>query len=441
MGLKPTISLAGLAFLWGLAGVAGPVEAQESAFVAVVRDLAITPGSMSVARDRMTAAAAALAEWDRQLDRLQAQVDPTASRPSRERAFQLHLELGLMYRRRGRLDEALRQFDAATAVQPGASDVHLLRALTLEAAGHIDEAGRAYREAWVRDVASPVKAYMVLRRTREIETAGDERARNVLREAYGRILSGDHRSPAPPFLTLDLVPDAFSLTPIAGDARLARVFAQLAAGRLDEAVAALRDGGPATSPDDSAVARIARGRNAEREGRLSDARREYVAALEGTLSGRHALYVGIARLAQVEGELDAAIDAFEHAVRLSPNDPVLRRELAAAFVAAGRFDDAFAELVAALLIAPDEAEVLAAVGQMFLDTERAGEAVAPLRRALVVKADRYETHYALAVALSRAGRTDEAAREFEQFERLSRQALEERRRIMAGQAGLDEAKR
>lgn len=444
MGLK-TISLTGLAIICGLVGAARPAEAQESAVLAVVRDLATTPGGMSVARDSMTAA---LAEWDRQINRLQAQVEAKVDGPSRERAFQLHLELGLIYRRRGRLDEALRQFDAATALQPAASDVQLLRALTLEAAGNLDEAGRAYQAAWLRDVASSVKAYLVLRRTRDIETAAGEGARDVMRDAYGRILSGNHRAPAPPFLTLDLVPDTFSRTPIAGEARLARVFALLAAGRLDEAVAALRDGAPATSrdgapatsPDDSAVARIARGRTAEREGRLSDARREYVAALEGTLSGRHALYVGIARLAQVEGELDAAIDAFEHAVRLSPNDPVLRREFAAAFVAAGRFEDAFAELVAALLIAPDEADVLAAVGQMFLDTERAGEAIAPLRRALAVKADRYETHYALAVALSRAGQTAEAAREFEQFERLSRQAMEERRRVMAGQAGLDGAK-
>jgi hypothetical protein len=58
-----------------------------------------------------------------------------------------------------------------------------------------------------------------------------------------------------------------------------------------------------------------------------------------------------------------------------------------------------------------------------------------------VKADRHETHYALAVALSRAGRREEAAREFELFERFNQRALEERRRIMAGQAGLDEAKR
>ena len=110
------------------------------------------------------------------------------------------------------------------------------------------------------------------------------------------------------------------------------------------------------------------------------------------------------------GDLDAAIDAFDHAVRLSPNDPVLRREFAGAFVAAGRFEDAFAEFVAALLIAPDDADVLAAVGQMFLDADRAEEAIAPLRRALAVKADRDATHYALAVALvargpDRRGRT------------------------------------
>jgi tetratricopeptide (TPR) repeat protein len=437
MGLK-TVFLAALTFILGLGGTARPVEAQESEILAVVQDLATTRVDLAIARDRM---AAALAEWDRQIDRLKTQIDSKPDGAGLERAVQRHLELGITYRRRGRLVEALRQFDAADALRPGGSDVQLLRALTFEAAGNIGEAGRAYQAAWVRDPASPVKAYLTLRRTRGLEAAGGERARDTLRAAYGRVLSGDYRPSAPTFLTLDLVPDAFSRTPIVAEARLARVFGRLATGRLDEAVAALGDGGPADGPDDSAVARVARGRTAEQEGRLSDARRDYVAALEGTLAGRHTLYMGMARLAQVEGDLDAAIDAFDHAVRLSPNDPVLRRELAGTFVAAGRFDEAFAEFVAALLITPDDAAVLAAVGQMFLDSDHPGNAIAPLRRALAVKADRYETHYALATALSRTGRTEDAAREFEQFGRLSRQALEERRRVMSGQAGLDGAKR
>lgn len=435
MGLK-TISLAALTCALALGGAARSVEAQETVFLTAVRDLTIASGGVEFVRDRM---AVALAEWDREINTLEGQFGQTAKSP--ERAFQLHVELGLTYRRRGRLDQALRHFDDATALQSGASDVHVLRALTFEAGANTVEAGRAFRAAWVRDKASPVKAYLWLRRTRDTETADVESARDVLRDAYRRILSGDHRSPEPPFLTLDLVPDASSPTPIAGDEKRARVFARLAAGKLDEAVAALKAGDPAAGSDDSALAQIARGRTAEREGRLSDARREYAAALEGTLAGRNALYVGIARLAQVEGELDAAIDAFGHAVALSPNDPALRRELAAALVAADRFEDAFAELVAALLIAPDDADLLAAVGQLFLDTNRAAEAIAPLRRALVVKADRYQTHYALAVALSRSGRTEDAAREFEHFERLSRRALDDRRRDVAGQPGLNEANR
>jgi tetratricopeptide (TPR) repeat protein len=430
---KP-ILLTRLALILGIVAAVHPVEAQESAFLAVVSDLAVSPGDLHAARERMTTA---LAEWDRQIETLQRQVLLPGT--GRESAFKRHLELGLAYRRRGRLDEALREFGAAASLQPGASDVHLLRALTFEAAGRVAEASEAFRAAWVRDAASPVKAYLVIRRTRDLDPADRERARDVLRRAYGGILSGD-RTRAAPFLTVDLVPDTFSPTPIAGERRLHRLFGKLAAGRLDEAAAALSDGNP-ISEDDSALGRIARGRTAEREGRLLEARRDYTAALEGTLAGRHALHVGIARLAQVEGDLDGAIDAFEHAVRLSPNDPVLHREFAAALVAAGTFEDAFAELVAALLITPDEADVLAAVGQMFLDADRAEDAIAPLRRALAVKPDRHATHYALAIALSRAGRSEEAAREFERFERLNRQALEDRRRIMAGQAGLNETKR
>jgi hypothetical protein len=56
-----------------------------------------------------------------------------------------------------------------------------------------------------------------------------------------------------------------------------------------------------------------------------------------------------------------------------------------------------------------------------------------------MNADRLETHYALAVALSRAGRPEQAARQFERFERLSRERLERRRREVSGQAAPHDA--
>jgi tetratricopeptide (TPR) repeat protein len=455
-----------------MAGAPRPAGAQESAFVAGVQELPANPSRPAAVRDRMKGA---LAGWDREIRALEAAASqstsqsilPGASQAVLDEAFERHLTLGLAYRRRGRLDEALRQLDRAAALRTGASDVLLLKALTLDAAARREDAGRAFHAAWARDADSPVKAYLMLARTGALDSANlgranlgsanldsanlgsanlgsadRERAMDVLRQALQRVLSGTYRtaSPAtgPPFLTLDLVPDAISRTPVVGPAALAGVFARLAGGQWDEAIAAFDNG---EAPVAGGTSALARGRAAEADGRFSDARREYATALAGTLAGRHALYVGIGRLAQVQGEPDAAIEAFSQAVRLSPNDPVIRRELAAAYVVAGRTDDAFAELVAALLIAPDDAAALAAIGQLYLDTDRPAEAIPVLRRTLAVRTDRYETHYALAVALSRAGQTDEAAGEFERFERLSREALDARRRTVAGEPGPPEPAR
>jgi tetratricopeptide (TPR) repeat protein len=402
------------------ASIAPPLEAQESALLAAIHDLAAKPEQLPATRARFIAA---LREWDREIAALKTGAD----------TFQRHVELGLVYRRRGQLPEALAHFEAAAALRPNASDVQLLRARTLDAAGRPTEAGRAYHAAWARDDANPLKAYLALRRAQGLDDAASARAARALRDALGRILAGTVRPSPQLFVPLDLFPDAMAGTPLTGEGRMDRVFSLLADSRLDDAAAALEAVGPAAPGPDGSSLRIERAGTHERGGRLTDARREYMAAVEGALAGRYALYVGIGRLAQVEGDADAAVDAYENAVRLNPNDPALRREFGAALVAAGRFDDAFAEFVVALLIAPDDAEVLAAVGQMFLDTDRAQEAIAPLRRALAVKADRYETHYALATALARAGRPDDAAREFAEFDRLSRQATQNRRRVVAGQ--------
>lgn len=403
-------------------GMANPpqVEAQEAAFAAAIKDLASTPGPAAKAKARMQAA---LAEWDRQIQALEASAAPSGE------PFERHLALGLAYRRRGRQADALGQFDTAATLRPGSSDVHVLRGLTLEASGRMAEAGQAFHAAWTSDSGNPVKASLVLSRTADLNAADRGKALDALRQALGRILSGNSNPAETSFLTLDPVPDTLSRTPIVGSGAVARVFAHLAAGRLDEAVAAF--GEESASAVDAST--FERGRIAETEGRFADAAREYTSALAATLAGRHALYVGIGRLAQVQGQTDAAVDAFTQAVRLSPNDPLLRRELAAALVAAGRTDEAFAELVAALLIAPDNAEALAALADLYVDSDRPHEAIPVLRRVLTIRPTRYQTHYTLAVALSRAGHAEEAAREFERFERLSREALDARRRSVVGE--------
>ena len=93
----------------------------------------------------------ALVEWDRRIGALEAARDREIPGAPAQRAYQLHVELGVAYRARGRGADALREFDAAVALRPSASDVQVLRALTLEAAGRSEEAGKAFRAAWTLD--------------------------------------------------------------------------------------------------------------------------------------------------------------------------------------------------------------------------------------------------------------------------------------------------
>jgi tetratricopeptide (TPR) repeat protein len=332
--------------------------------------------------------------------------------------------------------DAIREFDVGLALQPASPDLQVLRALTLEAMGRPDEAGQAFRAAWKLDVRDPVKAYYVAVRP----GADRERARAVLTETYRRLAPGAAGPAATPFVTLGAIADNLSRTPVVGDHATANGFGLLAAGRFSDGAAALeRVDRAQQEPEDSPLAHLSRGQRDEAENRVADARREYRAALAGTLVGRSALLVGIARLAQVEGNLTAAIDALAQAARLNPNDPAIHRELAGAYAAQGDSDDAFAELMAALLIDPRDAQVHGAIGQLYIDAGRDADAVAAFTRALELMPGGYETRYALATALTRLGRTAEAAREFEAFERVRQEKLDERRRDIAREVEREEA--
>jgi tetratricopeptide (TPR) repeat protein len=375
----------------------------------------------------------ALVEWDRNIAALAARVVQDMPGASSQRAYELHLELGVAYRARGRTADALREFDAAAALKSSAADLHVLRALTLEAAGRTGEAASAFRAASMADARDPVKAYYVA--VRPAGNDGDrDRARAVLKETYQRMALAAPRPATAPFLMLDAIADSMSRTPIVADQGSAEGFALLSAGRYGEGAAALERADPAKGKkEDGASARehFARAQRDEAEGHVTNARREYRAALPGVLLGRGALLVGIGRLAQVEGDLGDAVEAFSQAARLNPNDPNIRKELAGAYSAQGREDDAFCELMSVLLIDPRDAQAHAIIGQLYLDAGRNAEAVTAFTRALELAPDRYETRYALATAFTRLGRTAEAAREFDLFERVRREKLDERRRDIA----------
>jgi tetratricopeptide (TPR) repeat protein len=435
-----------IAFSAALALQPAAAHAQLETFVAGVRELAEANGRAEPSRLMGIRAAAdrmgmALVAWDRNISALESRVRREIATAPAERVYQLHVELGVTYRARGRTADALREFDAAIALRPS-SDVHVLRALTLEAAGHHDEAGAAYQAAWRLDANSPVKAYYLAERGPDSQTERD-RARAVLRDAYRDLRLDAERPASAPFVTLSVVPDTVSRAPVVGDEATAHVFALLRDEKYSDAVAALgraaHDG--SARPEDSPLAHFARGQRDEAGNRIADARREYVAALAGALAGRSVLLVAIGRLAQVEGDSAAALDAFGQAARVSPNDPNVHKELAAAYAANGGADAAFAELMAALLIDPRDAQAHASIGQLYLDTGHDAEAISAFGRALELKPDGFEVRYALATAHSRLGHAAEAARQLEIYDRLRRQALDERRRNIANETAQEERRR
>src|SRR5262245_41889396 len=271
-------------------------HAQLETFVAAVRELADAAGRPEPSRSEGVRAAsgrmeAALAEWDRTIRALESQADrerrsaadPRAPdrRSPGEGGYQLHVELGVAYRTRGRLVEALRELDAAAALKPSSSDLQLLRALTLEAAGRPDDAGKAFRAAWTVDARDPMKAYYVAQRPATGTAADRSRARATLTEAYRRLVSDAAPAAAPPFMTLDAIPDNLSRLPVAADDATAEGFGLLIAGKYSDAVAALRRDGLNTFPDrrdDSPRAHLARGQQDEAQNRVAHARTEYRAA-------------------------------------------------------------------------------------------------------------------------------------------------------------------
>jgi tetratricopeptide (TPR) repeat protein len=421
-------------------------HAQLEMFVRAIGELAEATRQAELSRSNHIRIAAirmkmALVEWDRNITALEVRVGREIRSVPDPRAYQLHVELGVAYRVRGRIADALREFDTAVALRPSSSDLQVLRALTLEAAGRSQESGQAFRAAWNLDASNPVKAYYVAQRPGAGSAAERAPARAFLADAYWRLGFDAAPAAAMPFVTLDAIPDNLSTTPAIADDATSEGFALLRERKYGEAASALTRTGhrPALNTQDSPLAHFAQGQRDEARNRVPEARRAYQAALAGALVGRSVLSVAIARLAQVDGDVAGAIGAFTQAAELNPNDPNIHKELADAYSSQGRSDDAFCELMAALLIDPRDAQAHAAIGQLYLDTERDEEAVTAFNRALELTPDRYETRYALATAFTRLGRTAEAARQFEVFERVRRQKLEERRRDIASEVEQGEA--
>ncbi len=118
--------------------------------------------------------------------------------------------LGALFLERGRLDDALREFEAAAMLDPRRADIRAFQALAYATADRPLDAAKALEAASQLDPGDPLKPYLMaqqLVKAGRTEEAGAALAR-VPRVAQGRVWDQPKGTSGAPFIEATLVEDA-----------------------------------------------------------------------------------------------------------------------------------------------------------------------------------------------------------------------------------------
>ena len=197
---------------------------------------------------------------------------------------------------------------------------------------------------------------------------------------------------------------------------------QIDAGALNEAARTLEKA-TAAIPDSGGL-RWRRAGLLVRLDQLGDALTQYIEAERLTpLSGRAVVHQAVATSATLQQDVARAAAAGDRRVRANLNDAAAHRDLASVYVKQGRQDEAFAELAIAAWLDPDDPLTFVTLGHSLMADQRDEDAVAALERAVSLQPNPREARYALAQALTRASRRDDAQRHLVEFERQRAEAV------------------
>ena len=153
--------------------------------------------------------------------------------------------LGAAYLERGRLDDALKQFDTAADARPQFADVHVLRGLALESANRRADAATAYRTAWQRQPDNLTSAYRALRSGGTGSGAlVDEVTKALSNEVERGSTPGDKTAVG--FADARLLDEASVGAPILLPAAFNDAVALVAQARYEDAIASLKASAPAS---------------------------------------------------------------------------------------------------------------------------------------------------------------------------------------------------
>ena len=156
---------------------------------------------------------------------------------------------------------------------------------------------------------------------------------------------------------------------------------------------------------------------------ISGADRLVLLAGKGELLGR------VAHLAQAHLNYERAASLLEQRVALTPNNAAAHGELGSAYIALGREDAGYAELVVALWLDPDAPATLTALGRVHLAAQRYPAAVETLEKAIGLTPSNGEALRALSDALLHVGKTEDGRQRAQEAARVQAEEIEAQRRL------------
>ena len=306
---------------------------------------------------QLAAMSTALDRWDGEIRDAERELrSQLQSAEDAQTKLQIHTLLASLYLERGRLNDALREFDEDIRIDPQRAAFHRLKGLVLQAMSRPADAAVAFRTAWLLDPADPQNAYRLIAHTSAQTTLQDvDRARETLADVERGLIRRE-RPGAPALFTevrgiVDDAGGAMAFVPAAYASGVSLILA----GALERGLAAFRAAmasDPLVTDPASRSEPMVRGISALRQGRVEATVDDLEAAVAAARDSSEAHRI-LATAYSVTGNIAKSIEHLRDAVRLNPRDERSWLGLARTLDESGRSAEAADVLRSAVAEMPD----------------------------------------------------------------------------------------
>ena len=305
---------------------------------------------------QLAAMSAALERWDSDIRDAEREMrSRLASANDVQMRLQIHAVLASLYLERGRLNDALREFDEDISIDPRRAAFHRFKGLVLQAMSRPADAAEAFRNAWLLDPADPQNAYRLIAHRSAATTRQDaDRALETLASLERGLIRRERPGVATAFTEVRGIIDdaggamAFVPTAYAGG------FSFVLQGELERGLDAFRVAVANDPLVTDPVARsepMARGITALRGGMVAAAIDDLTAAVAAARESSEAHRI-LATAYLINGDIAPSVEHLRDAVRLNPRDERSQLALARTLEETGRSAEAEDVLRKAILEDP-----------------------------------------------------------------------------------------